>query len=45
MVAAVLEAGQKLCSRPSAAPDFSSFLPLVVRQLPSVYSQAFPHQL
>ena len=45
MVAAVLEAGQKMCSRPSAAPDFSSFLLLVVRQLPSVYSQAFSHQL
>ena len=42
MVAAVLEAGQKMCSRPSAAPDFSSFLLLVVRQLSSVYSQAFP---
>ena len=38
MVAAVLEAGQKMCSRPSAAPDFSSFLLLVDRQLPSVYS-------
>ena len=40
MVTVVLKAGHKMCSLPSVVPDFSSFLLLVVRQLPGVSSQA-----